>query len=177
MAYTLIDEKRNIWGCRLEQLPFSKLKHITDTWGDDPVNSIVFFGEKEDDGDDIRIVMNMSSEDFENDLGVFQVFMDASKRTRAAILDEYPDSEYLHALNEVLFKREALKISRIIKYNTHVNIKGFISPHRGYFDLLKKEPFAVALYRAYTYGFALGKKSERARRKQAKVWENEKTEG
>lgn len=160
MAYKLLDEKRNIWGCRLEEIPFSRLRHITDTWGDDPVNSITFFGEN-----DGRIIMNMSHKDFTDNLETFKVFLDASEKTKRIICNEYPENENFMVLQEVVHRREALEIQDLVDFNFTSSKASYSYPNYYFMKLIERKPGRMPLSYMYIYGYIQGKRAERARRK------------
>lgn len=160
MAYTLIDEKRNIWGCRLGDLSFDTAKEYLEIYGETrTLKDLNAYVEIETG----RIILNMDNSRYMQNVFDAIAFLEADKAKRDAMIECKPENEkFLRCMRKALAIREALYFKRITK-NYPVWDDNY-EPNEVVIDhLVKSNP--RAFYALYEYGFIQGKRAERARKK------------
>lgn len=159
MAYTLIDEKRNIWGCRLGDLTFDIAMKYSAKFGPTrtlkDLNAQIEFNTG-------RIILNMDNSRYTQNRFNAIAFLEANKAEREAMIKSNPDDPFFKCMQEIVDAREALWIKEITR-NYIVCDKNY-EPNDFIIDrLVRSNP--NAFHALYEYGFIQGKRAERTRRK------------
>lgn len=161
MSYTLIDEKRNIWGCKLEDLTFDIAMEYSAKFGPTrtlkDLNAQVEFNTG-------RIILNMDNSRYTQNRFNAIAFLEADKDEREAMIRSNPGDSFLKCMQEIVDAREALWAKEIT--SNYIVCDQNYEPNNFIIDrIVKQNP--RALEALYEYGFIQGKRAERARRKKA----------
>ena len=162
MSYELIDEKRNIWGCRLGDLTFDIAMEYSANFG--PTRTLKDLNAKVEFNTG-RIVLNMDNSRYTQNRFNAITFLEADKDEREAMIRSNPEDDFLKGMQRIADAREALWAKEIT--NNYIVCDQNYEPNPFILDrIAKQNPRALAAL--YEYGFIQGKRAERARRKKAK---------
>lgn len=176
--YTTINEELRIQSCSIEDLTQKEKDHFEKLFQGCSVTTLTVFYNSDTD----TVVLNHDNVDFDYYLLLAETFLTKDLKTRERILDQLPESckETSELLNGIanrrdLIKRdreadeEACKIRKIIGNQTY-------ELYMKHYDILKAfhrvdhhHEGVLRDFNPFMYGYILGIRAERARRKKAKL--------